>query len=43
VDLFEDDGYEMLIRALRTRADHIGAVSQVKKSWLPKISALRKV
>ncbi len=35
VDLFEDDGYEMLMRALRTRADKIGATLQLKKSWLP--------
>ncbi len=33
VDLFEDDGYEMLIRALRARADKIGAILQVRKSW----------
>jgi hypothetical protein len=26
VDLFEDDGYEMLMRALRARADRIGAM-----------------
>ena len=32
VDLFEDDGYEQLIRALRTRADRISATLQVKKS-----------
>jgi formylglycine-generating enzyme required for sulfatase activity len=36
VDLFEDDGYEMLMRALRARADRIGATLQVEKSWLPK-------
>jgi hypothetical protein len=35
VDLFEDDGYEMLMRALRARADKIGATLQSKKSWLP--------
>jgi formylglycine-generating enzyme required for sulfatase activity len=29
VDLFEDDGYEMLIRALRARAGRIGATLQV--------------
>ncbi|HNE06558.1 MAG TPA: toll/interleukin-1 receptor domain-containing protein, partial [Anaerolineales bacterium] len=38
VDLFEDDGYDMLIRALRARADRIGAILQIKKSWLPKIT-----
>jgi hypothetical protein len=32
VDLFEDDGYEMLMRAFRTRADKIGATLQVSKS-----------
>lgn len=31
VDLFEEDGYEMLMRALRTRADTIGAKLQIKK------------
>src|SRR6185503_4704492 len=31
VDLFEDDGYTMLIRALRARADMIGIALQVKK------------
>ncbi len=37
VDLFDDDGYEMLIRALRARADKIGATLQIKKGWLPKV------
>jgi formylglycine-generating enzyme required for sulfatase activity len=37
VDLFEDDGYYMLVRALRARADNIGATLQIKKGWLPKI------
>ncbi|MBI5824940.1 MAG: toll/interleukin-1 receptor domain-containing protein [Chloroflexi bacterium] len=31
VDLFEDDGYEMLKRALRARADKIGGVRQKHK------------
>ncbi len=34
VDLFEDDGYEMLMRALRARASNIGTTLQTKKSWL---------
>ncbi len=38
VDLFETDGYERLMRALRTRADKIGATLQVKRSFLPKLS-----
>jgi LysM repeat protein len=38
VDLFEDNGYEVLMRALRTRADRVGANLQVKKSWFPKVS-----
>lgn len=38
VDLFETDGYEGLMRALRTRADKIGATLQVKRSFLPKLS-----
>ncbi len=39
VDLFEDDGYEMLMRALRTRADKIGATLQIKKNWLTKVNS----
>ncbi len=39
VDLFETDGYEMLMRALRVRANKIGATLQLKKSWLPKITS----
>ena len=39
VDLFEEDGYRMLIRALRVRANNIGATLQIKKSWLPKITS----
>lgn len=38
VDLFEKDGYEMLMRALRARADRIGATLQIKKGWLPKVN-----
>ena len=36
VDLFEENGYEKLMRALRSRADKIDATLQIKKSWLPK-------
>jgi len=36
VDLFEEDGYENLIRALRARADKIGAMLDVKKDPLPR-------
>jgi len=39
VDLFEDDGYEMLMKALRVRAHRIGVTLQIKKSWLPKITS----
>jgi|GEM_PF-1098484 len=39
VDLFEDDGYGMLMQALRVRANKIGATLQIKKNWLPKISS----
>ena len=35
VDLFEEDGHEMLMRALRARANKIGATLQIKKSWRP--------
>ncbi|MFN8380440.1 MAG: SUMF1/EgtB/PvdO family nonheme iron enzyme [Anaerolineales bacterium] len=38
VDLFEEDGYEMLMRAFRARADRIGATLQLKKNWLPKVT-----
>jgi WD40 repeat protein len=38
VDLFEEDGYQILMRALRVRANKIGAILQVKKNWLPKIT-----
>jgi formylglycine-generating enzyme required for sulfatase activity len=41
VDLFEPDGYEMLMRALRVRAERIGAALQ-KKTWLPTTPAPRK-
>ena len=34
VDLFEEHGYEYLMRALRLRADKIGAVLQSERSWL---------
>lgn len=39
VDLFEKDGYERLMRALRTRANQIGATLQVRKNWLPNITS----
>jgi formylglycine-generating enzyme required for sulfatase activity len=42
VDLFEEDGYEMLVRALQARANNIGATLQEKKSWLPTAAAPRK-
>ncbi len=38
VDYFEDNGYERLMRALRARADRIGATLQVKKKWLSTIT-----
>ncbi|MCZ2123329.1 MAG: SUMF1/EgtB/PvdO family nonheme iron enzyme [Anaerolineales bacterium] len=41
VDLFEADGYETLMRALRARADNIGATLQLKK-WLPSFTTPRK-
>jgi formylglycine-generating enzyme required for sulfatase activity len=34
VDLYEEDGYQKLMRALRLRAGKIGAVLQSKKDWL---------
>jgi Tol biopolymer transport system component len=41
VDLFEENGYETLMRALGARATNIGAAFQIKKSWLPKITSPR--
>jgi formylglycine-generating enzyme required for sulfatase activity len=38
VDLFEENGYEMLMRALRTRADNVGATLQIKQKRLPDVS-----
>jgi len=38
VDLFADNGYEMLMRALRARSDSIGATLQAKRSWFPKVA-----
>lgn len=32
VDLFEDNGYQMLMRALRARADRIGVILQIKRN-----------
>jgi TIR domain len=41
VDLFENDGYEMLLRALQRRANNIGATLQAKKSRFQIIPASR--
>ena len=38
VDLFEDDGYEILVRALKTRANNIGVTLQIKKKRLSKVN-----
>jgi formylglycine-generating enzyme required for sulfatase activity len=43
VDLFEEDGYERLMRALRARADRMGATLQARRSWLPKITSPRSI
>jgi TIR domain len=37
VDLFEENGYEMLMLALRTRANKIGATLQIKRNKEPKV------
>jgi hypothetical protein len=42
VDLFEEDGYERLTRALQTRADRIGVILQVKHRRSPKVPEPRK-
>jgi len=39
VDLFDNDGYDMLTRALRARANSIGTTLQAKRSWMPRISS----
>src|SRR5512138_1474087 len=41
VDLFEKDGYDKLLRALQKRAEDIGVVLQIQKSWLPRNTAPR--
>jgi uncharacterized repeat protein (TIGR01451 family) len=41
VDLFEDNGYDMLLRALRARADSIGATLRLRRSSTPKTSSPR--
>lgn len=41
VDLFEENGYDMLMRALRARADHIGATLQAKRRRMSRISSPR--
>jgi formylglycine-generating enzyme required for sulfatase activity len=38
VDLFEEAGYEMLMRALQAQADEIGAIIQPKEGSLPQIT-----
>jgi formylglycine-generating enzyme required for sulfatase activity len=38
VDLFEEDGYEELMRALQAQANQIGALVQAKESSLPQIT-----
>ena len=39
VDLFEDNGYDRLMRALQARADRIGATLQVKRRRIPGTSS----
>jgi formylglycine-generating enzyme required for sulfatase activity len=39
VDLFEQNGYEMLLRSLRAQADKKGATLQSKRSRPPKVTA----
>jgi LysM repeat protein len=41
VDLFENDGYDKLLRALKARADNIGATLRVRRSLTPKNASLR--
>ena len=41
VDLFDDNGYDKLLRALRARANSIGATLQAKRSRMPKTSSPR--
>jgi LysM repeat protein len=39
VDLFDDHGYDILLKALRARADSIGATLRIKRSSRPRISS----
>ncbi len=42
VDLFEEDGYKMLIRSLGVRANKIGATLGTDRSWLPTYNIEKK-
>jgi len=42
VDLYEENGYEMLMLALQARANRIGVNLQIKKGWLQNINAPRR-
>src|SRR5688572_25758537 len=42
VNLFEEDGYEMLMRALQARADKIGATLRLKKRRAPRATSQRR-
>ena len=42
VDLFENNGYEMLMRSIQARAESIGATLQISNSVVPGISAPRE-
>jgi hypothetical protein len=42
VDLFEDNGYEMLVRALQVRAHNVGSTLPVTKNLLSQESAAQK-
>ena len=43
VDLFENDGYERLMQALRARANRIGATLKIKRSWSPIVTLHRNI
>jgi len=42
VDLFEGNGYEMLMRALRARADKVGVNLRLEKDWLSGLAVSSK-
>ncbi|MBA4379414.1 MAG: hypothetical protein C0393_01785, partial [Anaerolinea sp.] len=42
VDLFDSDGYDYLVRALKTRSENIGVTLHMKRNWLEKVPTPEK-